>query len=382
MRNVPSLETVIRDYSPQGVQFVYVYKALAHPETNGYITPFTLKERLMHVKEAERRLGSQAMWICDTMDNQIKHAMGDAPNSEFVIDPDGKIVRKRVWSRPAQLRQDLEQLVGPVERPTAVAELNMPRLTPPQKAAVGVVPRVQLPGPMRPLVVEPVVAQDKLPFYVKLRVEAQPNLVSDGKGKLYVGFFLDPLYGVHWNNQADPLRFQIEAPAGIEMNPSAGQGPNVEADADADPREFLVDVAVTDQSIASDKLVLQLTVHYFACDDAETFCVPVKQQYAIHLKVDPDGGNRRAPGGRGNVAGRKAPGPGPAAMMQRMMQRDTNGDGQISREEAPPQMRRMFDAIDSDGDGQLQRSELEDRLRQRRNQLNRKAAAKRARAIG
>ena len=140
----------MRDYSPKGVQFVYVYKALAHPANNGYITPFTLEERLMHVREAERRLGSQAMWICDTMNNDLKHSLGDAPNSEFVFDPDGKVVRKRVWSRPQELRKDLEQLVGPVERPTAVDELDLPRFSPPQTVATGIVPGVQLPGSMLP----------------------------------------------------------------------------------------------------------------------------------------------------------------------------------------------------------------------------------------
>ncbi len=63
MRNVPSLETVERDYAPQGVRFYYVYKALAHPEYNGYVAPYTLEDRLMHVAEAERTLGSRIPWL-------------------------------------------------------------------------------------------------------------------------------------------------------------------------------------------------------------------------------------------------------------------------------------------------------------------------------
>ena len=67
------------------------------------------------MKEAQRTLGSEFTWICDTMTNDVKHSLGNAPNSEFVIDPKGVIVRKRVWSRPGELREDLEELVGPVE---------------------------------------------------------------------------------------------------------------------------------------------------------------------------------------------------------------------------------------------------------------------------
>ena len=47
-----------RDYAPKGVKFYYIYKTLAHPENDGYIQPFTLKERLMHVKVAQQTLGS------------------------------------------------------------------------------------------------------------------------------------------------------------------------------------------------------------------------------------------------------------------------------------------------------------------------------------
>ena len=52
------METIYRDYEPKGVKFRYIYKALEHPELDGYVQPFSLEERLMHVKEAGRRLGS------------------------------------------------------------------------------------------------------------------------------------------------------------------------------------------------------------------------------------------------------------------------------------------------------------------------------------
>jgi Ca2+-binding EF-hand superfamily protein len=39
------------------------------------------------------------------------------------------------------------------------------------------------------------------------------------------------------------------------------------------------------------------------------------------------------------------------------MQLDTDGDGKVSREEAPERMREFFDTIDSNGDGFIDRSE-------------------------
>jgi hypothetical protein len=348
------LETVYRDYAPRGVKFYYIYKALAHPETNGYITPFTLEERLMHVKQARRTLGSEISWLCDTMDNGVKHALGDAPNSELVLDPDGRVVRKRAWSDPVELRKDLEQLVGLVDRVTGVADLNLPKPPARQRPASGVVPRLELPGPMRPLVVEPNLVKSSVPFYVKLRVEGQDSVVQRGVGKIYLGFFLDPLYAVHWNNRAGTIRWTIEAPDDLQVEPREGRGPVVEADADIDPREFLVSIEAPRRDVA-----LTVKVTYVACDDDETFCVPVSQEYSVHLQRDRDGGARRS--GAGSAAARGNPNgarPGGMAAVRRLFETlDRDGNREISAEEirrAPESLRRL----DRNGDGQLTPDEL------------------------
>jgi hypothetical protein len=281
------LETVYRDYALRGVRFYYVYKALAHPETNGYVTPFSLEERLMHVREAERRLGSGITWLCDTMANDTKHALGGAPNSEFLIDPEGLVVRRRAWSNPAQLRRDLEELVGPVDPITRVADLNLPFIPPPKAAPSGIVPRLILSGRFQPLRVTPHAAESAEPFYAKLRAEADLPLLQQGTGKLYLGFLLDPLYGVHWNNLAAPLQFSITGGEGVVVTPASATGPQVEVEADIDPREFLVDVATSGNPSGT---TLQVRVDYFACHDEQGWCKPVSQNYTLTLAVDPDGG--------------------------------------------------------------------------------------------
>ncbi len=280
------METIYRDYAPKGVNFYYIYKTLAHPELDGYVEPFSLEERLMHVKEAQRTLGSEVVWISDTMSNDLKHALGDMPNSEFVVDPEGTIVRMRVWSRPDQLRSDLEEIVGPVENPTRVSDLNLNFEAPPKVAASGVVPRVKLPGRMLPVKIEP--QSSSQPFYMKLRAEVDQRFLREGEGTLYVGFFPDPLYHVHWNNLVDPVKYQITAPEGITVSPARGEGPKVKEVSDMDPREFLVDIKRSGDS----QEPLQVAVRYFACNDEEGWCVAVSQEYAISLEPDPDGGRR------------------------------------------------------------------------------------------
>ena len=108
------------------MQFFYIYKPLAHPELDNYVSPFSIEERLMHVAEAKRRLGTSVSWLADTMDNAYHEMVGKTPNSEFVLDADGNIVARRAWSDPEALRADMERLVGAVEKPTAVADLDLP----------------------------------------------------------------------------------------------------------------------------------------------------------------------------------------------------------------------------------------------------------------
>ena len=338
------------------MKFYYIYKSLAHPENNGYIAPYSLEERLLHVAEAKRQLGTRFNWLCDSIDNDLKHALGDAPNSEFIIDPKGKIVVARQWSNAGVLRKDLAGMVGKVTPETHVADVGMKPLAPPKTAAKGVVPRVKLPDSMSAVKVEPLSKKDNEPFYVKLRAEGDQGLLR-GDGKLYLGFFLDPLYKVHWNNKADPIVVEIESADGITISDQSLEGPTVEVAADADPREFLVDVA----GRAGDTLTV--SVFYFACDDAETFCKPVKQQYKVTLARDQDGGNRRSAGSRGGSRPSGGGGRPDADAVARMLLSlpafqalDTNSDGQLSADEvnlATAALKR----IDRNGDGKLSRGE-------------------------
>ena len=308
MRNVPSLETVQRDYASRGVKFFYIYKSLAHPENDGYVQPLTLQERLLHLKEAERTLGSKFTWLADNMENELKHKLGNAPNSEFVLDPEGKVVRHRGWSSPGELRKDLEQLIGPVEKPTQVADLKLKTAPPPKAAASGVVPRVQVSGSMRAFKVT--AEKSKEPHYIKLRAEVDQNFMSTGLGKLYLGFHLDPLYHVHWNNLVDPLTYELELPENVTVTPAKGSGPKVKSPADIDPREFLLDI---DELKQVSNAVIKVKVKYFACNDDEGWCKPVNQTFLVTLEADRDAGSSRQRGGRGGGRGGLAGGQRPGA---------------------------------------------------------------------
>lgn len=279
------METIERDYAPFGVQFRYVYKALAHPEYDGYVEPFTLEERVMHVREAERRLGSSIPWIVDNMDDDFKRLAGGVNNAEFLIGPDGRVLARRAWSDADALRADLDRFVGSIDEPTTVDDLDLVVEPPPGGIATGIVPRVEVEGRMVALEIEPEFQEAKHPFFVKLRAEADAALLAEGAGTMYLGFHLDRLHRVHWNNLAPPIEVRLDLPEGVEASRTRLVGPKIEEHADADPREFLVDVAG-----ASSDTWFELRVKYYACDDDNTFCFPVRQQYRVRVAENPTAG--------------------------------------------------------------------------------------------
>ena len=349
MRGIPGLEAVQRDFGPKGVEFYYVYKTLAHPGMSGYVAPYTLEERLLHIAEAKRVLKTSISWLADNMANELRHAFGGHSNPQALYDPEGELIEMWTWSDAAELRDALGRLVGAVDPPTLPDDLGLPQFSMDRSSegsaasgGTGGITRVERPGGARPLAIETIASTetDGEPFYVKLRAEGSPELFTTGTGALHLSFQVDPLYAVHWNNLVDPIRFVFEHGAEL-VTPPIGTAPKVEAEVDRAPREFLVRVEGAEPNGQ-----LTLEVHYFACGDGEgsdAWCKAVSQSYRIHLRPDDDGG--RVPGERGRDQGRFA----------RM---DTDGDGRVTEDEffGPEE---MFARMDSNADGVLEAHELD-----------------------
>ena len=135
------------------------------------------------------------------------------------------------------------------------------------------------------------------PYYIKLRADAGAELLTTGSGLLKLGFHIDPIHHVHWNNLAAPLQFTASAAGGTTVFPEKSTAAKVEShEADLDPREFMLDL---DKAPAGSKITIE--VSYFPCHDTEGWCKAVTQTFHITLTPDPDAGrpSRQRPG-RGN----------------------------------------------------------------------------------
>jgi hypothetical protein len=196
---------------------------------------------------------------------------------------------------------------------------------------------------MQAIELEPKIEPQGLPFFAKLRAEADGDLLADGAGQLYLGFHLDPIHGAHWNNLTKSLSFKLDVPEGVKMSKLAAEAPQVDELADSDPREFLLDV----ESWPADKPV-HLTVTYFACVGKEA-CHAIKQEYTLHLRRDRDAGKARGEGAGFWDA---------EAFARQNLARDKNGDGKLDKKEVQGLIVPYFESFDSDHDGLLDGKEL------------------------
>ncbi|QDV23221.1 hypothetical protein [Aureliella helgolandensis] len=315
----PEIEAVARDFKDRGVDFYFLYQSLTHPENWGFVQPSSIEDRFAQVDHAKELLQTQIPWLTDPIDNRLKTYFVLAPNSQFVFDQAGKVVHRNSWGRGSSLRESLETLVGKPETLTVAQDLKLPRferhITPKSEMLLE---RVRVEGVAVPLRVEsggqsnPVSALRSINFnpsnrYVKLRPEADQQLIETGTGKLYLGFRQDPVLGASWNNLADPPEYKIVA-EGATISAATGQSKPLEAESDNEPREFLIDVKDWDADQP-----ISVKIQYFACNKEMGWCTAVQQEFTVWRDKDEAAGmvNGRShfPGGA-SQRGQGRPGAG------------------------------------------------------------------------
>jgi hypothetical protein len=379
----PEIEAVAADYRDKGVQFYFLYQSLTHPENWDFVQPTSIQERFAQVDYAKELLQTTIPWLTDTMDNEMKQYFAMTPNWQFIFDRDGKIVHRDSWGRGSSLREALEKRVGPSDKITTVADLNLPKFgshqtsvananfEPKRVDGVAVPLRVAAGGDEADI--EEIESRNygESNRYVKLRPEADQQLVQTGTGQLYLGFRQDPVLGAHWNNLATPPKYRITAD-GVTVTPSMAEAPKLNVESDTEPREFLVDVKNWKAGMP-----ITVEIQYFACNEKKGWCEAVEQTFTVWLEKDETAGmvsgRTHFPGGNAQTGRTNTTG-------NRMSQMDTNNNGSVSFEEMCAQvkkqrpndfnetrMRRRFDSLDTNHDGKLSSQEFEKEPRSQQN---------------
>jgi len=280
-RDYSAIETAYADYANQNVVFSYFYKSLRHPELNGYVESQNISERLLHIKAAKKKLNTKVPWLADTMQDDIKTALLSNSESVYLISPKGKILYASSNINEAELRNALEQFIGPSSTTTSVSTLNLPRIKRsvlPENVTNAL--QVERPTSLKILSITPSTPNET--YYVKLRAEMDPLDLNRAEGKLYLSFFPDPIYDTHWNNLVPPMKYKLTLPNTMQATPMEATANKGEGDSDTKPRQFVVDIK---NAKAGDNI--KISLHYFGC--TPTMCEAMTHEYTITLTVENKG---------------------------------------------------------------------------------------------
>ncbi len=268
-----AIEAASADYAPKGVQFFYFYKSLRHPELGGYVEPQMMSERLLHIADAKEKLGTRVPWISDTLEDSLRIGLKAGSQSVYLVSPEGQLVFGSDEIDEEALREALVAALGSVGKVTAARDLDLPRVPRAPKmvnedSELG----VERPSTMTILSITP--SDPEATHYVKLRAEADRDLLQTGSGRLFLGFYPDPIYDAKWNNLTPAMKYVLETAEGVSAMPAQATAAKGEGDSDNQPRQFWVDIK-SDGKPGEAKL----TLHYFGC--TPTLCTALSHEYTI-----------------------------------------------------------------------------------------------------
>jgi predicted outer membrane repeat protein len=358
-----TLEAAAVAYQEKGIGFFHIYRHLAHPENHGYVRPLRIQERARHVELATDLLHTRIPWLYDPMDNQSATELAqESDNNIFIFSSEGREEYAGSFDDTAALLRTLAKLAGPATNLPAVrGSLDAPDITPINMPETKLVQRIQIDPANAPYhAVRIVPLESSHPAYVKPRIEASTSLLETGKGRLYLGFHLDPLYPAEWNNISDSLKYIMKAPRGSAIAPSINTAPKITGQAtDAEPREFLLTAS---KLTAEQPLPLQVVYSIYSAKTRRN--ISITQNYAIYIERDPFGGevfNRQtsipAPTGKRRTV-KSNVSKDPFDLLAAKY--DLDRDGKISKDEAAGKLLREFENIDGNQDGFVEKKEFSD----------------------
>jgi len=355
------IEATSQAYESGDIRFFYIYRYLSHPENNGYLQPFHIMERARQAQLAVQLLQTRIPWLLDTMDNEVAKTLLHEGNhaSIFIFSSDGRQRFAGAISDLSAFRKALENLAGAPDAANAPSRTPALKLKPINLKPAEVVSRIEF-NPVvdafLPLEISPQASRS--PYYVKLRAEASTTLLKSGAGKVYLGFHIDPLYNMEWDNSKDPLKYKVYTPEGV-LAPSVNRAPRITAEPmDSEPREFILEARNLDLSKP-----ISIKVEYNVSSPDRRSREKISQSYLVYLRSDPCAGQayrRQIPYGDSSTIRVSINDIHPD-----LMKYDANHDGRLERKEVPGTLNMKFPNIDTNGDGYLSDEEYETYLRNR-----------------
>jgi hypothetical protein len=143
-------------------------------------------------------------WIIDVMDNTLQKTFGGMPNMEFVIGPDGTLLASWNWANPNELKELLEEKVGP----SGISEEEWGELSQRRGRRISLANNDEVPGTQVPhsalssLKVERIskIGGGNSPFTLSAGT-FPPGITPNGQSRLYLTIQPDTDSGLHFDSK-------------------------------------------------------------------------------------------------------------------------------------------------------------------------------------
>lgn len=176
----PALQRLHEEFGDR-VAFVTLYVREAHPGDR-YPQADSFEEKLQHARDYRDRDGISWPIAVDTVEGDLHQALGGYPNAAYVMDADGKVAFRSIWSNDERvLREGLAGIVS--DRPLPIGE-RTPRAVPMIKGMGRMYDMLSISGPTA----QRDVRKEAPPMYAMARLAAlfQP-LPPLGRGLAAMG---------------------------------------------------------------------------------------------------------------------------------------------------------------------------------------------------
>ena len=110
MGEVSPLNELYKRYRDQGFEFFTVYVREPHPGEN-YGPHKTWEQKLQAAKDCRQQDEIQNPLIVDDLDGTMHRAYGSMPNMIYIVDKNGKVAYKAMWTDHEEIESVLENLV-------------------------------------------------------------------------------------------------------------------------------------------------------------------------------------------------------------------------------------------------------------------------------
>ena len=115
-RQVPGMARLAREYAErEDVTFALVYGKEAHPHQGAFIDiddPDTYEERRALARRLVAEEGVPFPVLVDEVPRKVSATYGGAPNMVYLVDPEGRIAYRALWTDARELERVLREEVG------------------------------------------------------------------------------------------------------------------------------------------------------------------------------------------------------------------------------------------------------------------------------